>query len=63
MWYFRLKGMIDVEKEPEYCKCEDNPGVHAVCLEFGCQMVCDKCGKPLEDDFHYYDEPDPYNDL
>ncbi|MGA4710096.1 hypothetical protein [Bacillus safensis] len=47
-------------KEEDFCKCQDNPGVYTVNGEWGYWMHCTKCERPLEDEFHYYNEPELY---
>lgn len=47
-------------KETEYCTCEDVKGTYTNNVEFGYWDMCEKCDKPLEDGFHYYDEPELY---
>ena len=42
----------------EYCTCEGTECVHAEIGEFGYWLVCEKCGKPVEDSFEYYNHYD-----
>lgn len=41
-----------------YCKCQDRPAVSSVVEEFGYWDVCCKCGRPLENGFHFYNHYD-----
>ncbi|MGD6977765.1 hypothetical protein [Bacillus altitudinis] len=47
-------------KDEDYCKCNEVHGGFAVEEEWGYWMHCLKCEKPLEDEFHYYNEPELY---
>ncbi|MGG3641335.1 hypothetical protein ABES38_08130 [Bacillus gobiensis] len=47
-------------EDREYCTCKDVKVVHSKEGEFGYWDMCSKCDKPLEDGFHYYDEPELY---
>lgn len=53
--YIELTNM-----DKEYCTCEDVKGVYSTVGEFGYWDMCSGCSKPLEDGFHYYDEPECY---
>lgn len=46
-----------MEKESEYCQCE-NPTVTTDEDDFGYWLVCCKCGKHLEGEYHYYNHFD-----
>jgi hypothetical protein len=48
-----------VENE-EYCTCESIEAIYTNNGYFGYWDMCSKCNKPLEDSFHYYDEPELY---
>lgn len=54
MMYF--KGM-PIEKIG-YCKCKSTTSVTSEIEEWGYWDVCCKCGKPIEDGFHYYNHYD-----
>lgn len=41
----------------DYCQCEHIKGIHTVNGEFGYWELCSECDKPIEDGFHYFDEP------
>ncbi|WP_157273110.1 hypothetical protein [Neobacillus bataviensis] len=47
-----------MSKECEFCMCQSNKGVHAVEGEFGYWLYCTECDRKIEDEFHYYNEPD-----
>lgn len=47
-------------KEKEFCKCKTSSSVYSVDGDFGYWLYCDDCNKPIEDEFHYYDEPELY---
>lgn len=57
---FKKVGGTTLFKEEDFCKCQDNPGVYTVNGEWGYWMHCLKCKRPLEDEFHYYNEPELY---
>ena len=43
----------------EYCTCTDLNSVSTGFEDdFGYWYVCTKCGKKIEDDYHYYDHDD-----
>lgn len=44
----------------EYCACENVKSLYSTEIEFGYWDTCSDCDKPLEDRFHYYDEPEIY---
>ena len=44
----------------EHCECENDKGVYSTEGEFGYWDTCSEGDKPLEDSFHYYDEPEIY---
>lgn len=50
MMYF--KG-VPIDKVG-YCKCSSISSVTSEIEEWGYWDVCCRCGKPLEDGFHYY---------
>ena len=41
-----------------YCKCKSTTSVTSEIEEWGDWDVCCKCGKPIEDGFHYYNHYD-----
>ncbi|BAO93380.1 hypothetical protein BSNT_08228 [Bacillus subtilis subsp. natto BEST195] len=55
------KGGSFLNREFDFCKCENssasNPQIED---EWGYWFVCNDCNKKIEDDFHYFDEPDIY---
>ncbi len=46
--------------EMDYCTCKEIKGVHSVQTDRGYWDTCNGCNKPLEEGFHYDDEPDLY---
>jgi len=42
----------------EYCNCIKSSSVYPVNGDVGYWMHCSDCEKPIEDEHHYYDEPD-----
>lgn len=54
MMYF--KG-VPIEKVG-YCNCSSISSVTSEIEEWGYWDVCCRCGKPLEDGFHYYNHYD-----
>lgn len=44
----------------EYCECDNCTGItcDTESNSFGYQCICCDCGKPLEDEFHYYNHYD-----
>lgn len=54
MMYFKGNAIEKIG----YCKCTSPVSVTSENDEFGYWDVCSKCGKPLEDGFHYYDHYD-----
>lgn len=47
-------------KDDDYCKCESVTATYTDVGEFGYTDMCSECGKPLEDGFHYHDDPELY---
>ena len=47
-------------EKDDFCQCENSSGSHTQLNEWGYWYCCNDCNKKIEDDFHYYDEPDPY---
>lgn len=45
-------------EENEYCMCEKSKSIYSVPGEWGYWLHCSDCEKPIEDEFHYYDEPE-----
>jgi hypothetical protein len=40
------------------CVCENRQGVYSVLKQWGYWLHCSDCRKKIEDEFHYYNEPD-----
>ena len=48
----------DIANKTEFCKCGSSKGVYSVESEWGYWLHCADCEKKIEDEFHYYNEPD-----
>lgn len=47
-------------KEDNFCECKNCTSVYTINGEFGYWLCCSNCDRKLEDEFHYYDEPELY---
>ncbi len=52
-----MVGGIILFKYKDYCKCNISAGVYTVNGEWGYWLYCDDCDKPIEDEYHNYDDP------
>lgn len=50
MMYFKGRPIEKVD----YCKCKSTTSITSEIDEWGYWDICCKCGKPIEDGFHYY---------
>ncbi|WGD93649.1 hypothetical protein P5629_08510 [Bacillus subtilis] len=50
-----------MSREFDFCKCKNSSGSHTqIEDEWGYWFCCNDCNKKIEDDFHYFDEPEIY---
>lgn len=48
----------DMYSKGDFCKCKTVTAISAESSDFGYYDLCESCGKPLEDGFHYFNHSD-----